>query len=406
MSKLKLAARIILPAVLVSSPYLAWGAVSQLVFTSQVVQVGVGVVSDKLTVQAQNSSGTSEQITDTAYLILTSSSPTGEFSSSATTWKPVTQLTMSKNTANRNFYYRDQTAGQATITITAKDQSWSPAVLTLTIGAGGGSVTTETGSGDNGDDNSNDNSDTTESHVSTGAASAHAGQTALSTEDEKLTWKITAGRPRRALTETPIIFQARTVAGEPTGGISYYWSFGDGASFSGRDAIHNYRFPGVYQVVVNGRSGNDTAVARTIVTIEAPKLSIDWVPGNYAAQIVNRYTLEVNLGGFRIASGPSTILVIPNDTIIAGNATVDIPLPGGVLAGQLGITNLALYSPIGTEVSMPLVVPLAPLAQKVVIMAAPAAVTQIPVPTATSTVIELNSARVTWWEKFISWFKS
>ena len=83
-------------------------SVTQFVFTTEPQTVGLGVPSETITVQSQNSAGTSENITETTDIVFTSTSVTGQFLS--TSGNPVT-LTMSKNTANKNFLYQDSTSG-------------------------------------------------------------------------------------------------------------------------------------------------------------------------------------------------------------------------------------------------------------------------------------------------------
>ena len=98
-------------------PLFSFAEVSQFVFTSSAQNIVEGAVSETITLQAQDASGASSNIPQTACLSFISSSSDGQFSSSATNWNPVTTLTMSKNTANRNFYYKDSASGSHTITV-------------------------------------------------------------------------------------------------------------------------------------------------------------------------------------------------------------------------------------------------------------------------------------------------
>ena len=90
--------------------------VSQFVFITEPQTVSIGVSSETITIQSQNSQGVSENITETHDLVFTSISPTGQFFN--TSGNPVS-TTMSKNTANKNFLYQDSTVGTYTLTITA-----------------------------------------------------------------------------------------------------------------------------------------------------------------------------------------------------------------------------------------------------------------------------------------------
>ena len=73
-------------------------------------------LSKEITIQSQNSSGLVEPMSETVDLTFTSSSPTGLFLGS--TGKPVSK-TMSKNTANRTFYYKDSSIGNFVISVVA-----------------------------------------------------------------------------------------------------------------------------------------------------------------------------------------------------------------------------------------------------------------------------------------------
>ena len=107
--------------------------ITQIVFTTSEQTINAGAISGVLTVQTQNASDAEEQVTETTTLNLSSSSGTGEFSSSDTSWVPVTELTMNSGTANRSFYYRDATAGTHTLTITADGKAWTAATQDINI---------------------------------------------------------------------------------------------------------------------------------------------------------------------------------------------------------------------------------------------------------------------------------
>jgi parallel beta-helix repeat protein len=114
--------------------------ITQLAFTNAPVSVGQGQVSSQLTVQTRNASNTSESLdTGSTQLRLTSSSLTGEFSSNGTSgWTNAPNFAMNSGTANRNFYYRDTTAGSPTLTATAVDggnnpYSWTAATQSITV---------------------------------------------------------------------------------------------------------------------------------------------------------------------------------------------------------------------------------------------------------------------------------
>ncbi len=135
MKKLLIALGIAIAACLVWNVASASTAnITQLSFTSASQTILAGDVSSVLTVQTQNAGGTSEQLnTSGTVLELKSSSPTGEFSSNATTWHAVGTLGMNNTTANKNFFYKDSTPGTHTLTITAQGQTWTSAVQTIVV---------------------------------------------------------------------------------------------------------------------------------------------------------------------------------------------------------------------------------------------------------------------------------
>ena len=97
------------------SARVACAEVTGIAFTTDPQSIAVGAVSDKITVQSQTA-GTEQKIAETGDLYLSSNSSTGQFSSSNTNWTPVDKVTMSKNSANRTFYYKNSTQGLYTLT--------------------------------------------------------------------------------------------------------------------------------------------------------------------------------------------------------------------------------------------------------------------------------------------------
>lgn len=109
------------------------GDIVQVSFTTPPRTTNTNIVSAVLTIQTQNAEGLSKKVGETTTLNFNSSSETGQFSSNSTNWISTNTLTMNSNWANRNFYYRDSTAGIHTLTVTAQGKTWSPAVQIITI---------------------------------------------------------------------------------------------------------------------------------------------------------------------------------------------------------------------------------------------------------------------------------
>jgi len=133
----------------------------QLNFTNDAYSVTQGQPTNKFTVQTQNGDKVPETLdTSGTKLYVTSSSPTGEFSTDGSAkWEKTPTYTLDNGTANGSFYYRDKTAGFHTLTAIAMDSngtmySWTPASQVVTIvGVGdtqapGGTITISTDTGD------------------------------------------------------------------------------------------------------------------------------------------------------------------------------------------------------------------------------------------------------------------
>lgn len=256
-----------------ASAYAASANITGLVFTSAPQSIAAGAISDVISLQTQNAGGAAEQIDGTNDLYLTSTSPTGQFSSNATNWQPATQITMSKNTANKNFYYKDPNAGADTITAKIVGRTTGltfSANQTMTVtGNSDNSDTDENGSSS---DDDNDATDTVQTATSTATTtvvtntvyiSSHASPTDLSNWQDAPAFQISAGRERISYVGVPIAFSARynsspNIAEMPQ---TFSWSLGDGTTASGKDISHTYKYAGDYTVVLNGTCDGNDAVA-------------------------------------------------------------------------------------------------------------------------------------------------
>lgn len=115
--------------------------IAKINFTTNPQTINAGEASPVLTIQTQNTTGTEEKVSESGtHLILNSSSSTGQFSDANSsscndsTWEsqPVT-LTIRSGSANKNFCYKDTTSGMHTLTVTAQDKDWSPAIQNIII---------------------------------------------------------------------------------------------------------------------------------------------------------------------------------------------------------------------------------------------------------------------------------
>ena len=325
---------------LVLLPAVSYAQVSQIVFTTDPQTIKPNELSEPLTIQTQDSSSGSYKTPETIDLEFISTSPSGEFLGS--TGNPVTK-TMSTNTSNRTFYYRDSGLGTFILTVNAKGRAsgvtWS-AGQTITVSD---SVSTTTTS--NATSTAPVTSSGTAPNTSIVIISTHYSAASLTNTEADTEFEVGAGRSRMSTVGTPIEFNANTNASY-TKNIDFKWSFGDGATGTGQILNHTYTYPGEYVVVLNASGPDGQAVSRTNVRIVPPELSISFASPE-RIEITNNSKSETNLFGRAIVSGPQ-IFVFPKDTIIK---------PGQRISFDGHITGLTPFGPtsvslivVGTEI--------------------------------------------------------
>jgi len=314
--------------------------ITKIIFTTDSQSIVTGVVSGDISIQTQNSGDTAESLDETGDLYLTSSSATGQFSSSATSWTPATTFTMNKTWANRKFYYKDSSIG--TFVITAKlttritGKSWTT-TQNITVGStsdvGEETVTdapittTDSNTSDTvTDSNSGGSSINTSSGNSSGTISTHYIQESLSNYAEPTNiFEVSAGRDRLSYINSPVSFVVKRKISKDleSTGCSYIWSFGDGTSYTGEKVEHLYKYIGDYNVVLNGSCGDRHSVSRTSIKVILPKVSISKkIDG--AIEIYNKGKNEINLYKWRILSETQSY-TFPVDTIISAGKNVMLP---------------------------------------------------------------------------------
>lgn len=320
---------------IITAPFsrVVYAEVTQFVFTTEPQIVGVGISSDTITIQSQNSSGLSEDITETTDIIFTSTSATGQFLS--TSGNPVS-TTMSRNTTNKNFLYKDGTAGTYTITITATGRT---SLNTFTANQ-------QIVVGENSSQTSNSTS-TEESEIITSTPtpipvvvnSAHSSPVPLSDTENKMEFEVYAGRTRLVMVGSSIFFIATPTKLQNIAerSISYEWSFGDGTTEKGLIVSHSYNFPGEYSVVLNAHASDKQAVSRTLVRVVSPVFVLSRVSGG--VEILNKSGFEVNLENWNLSGGGKSF-IFPKDTIISsGNTIIFADNVTGITGDDIKITN-------------------------------------------------------------------
>ncbi len=318
----------------------AYAAEVHIGFTSAVQTVPLGVLSDQITVQSQDASGNKTNLAETGDWFFTSTSPTGKFYSSNTATESLTQVVAAKGTANKNFYYKDSTAGNFTlsvkltlrtslisgsasqnITIGTAVATTSSQSTTATSTAQTATTTQTSASGTS----SNATDDTDLSGIS-----AHASPLPTS-EDIKVKLQLVAdaGRERIGVPHAPLLFSvsATDQANKKVTALDTTWSFGDGTSAHGESIEHAYAYPGDYVVIMNTQKGDLAAVDRTLVHILPSAFAITRVlPGmmNDEVEVTNQGKTEMNLERWSVSNGTQSY-VFPTDTIILAGKHVTLP---------------------------------------------------------------------------------
>ena len=302
--------------------------VSQFAFTSQAQTVLPGAVSEAITLQAQDSTGQSSNIPQTACINLSSSSLEGQFSSSATNWNPVTTLTMNKNTANRNFYYKDSASGTHSITakITLKPETessscanwpveewnkeWSP-TQNIIIGT--------TGSGGNGSEQNQSTTNTTQS-TNTAQSSTNSTSSYVAPPEQQIF--ADAGVDRSVIVGADSIFNGRAYNKKKesvSDHIRFLWNFGDGSTAEGQSVLHRFVYPGRYAVVLNVTDELETASERIIVTAESANLSFSFLSDG-GVSIENLGEDDIDLSNWIVRFGSAQFMLPKNSLILAGES--------------------------------------------------------------------------------------
>lgn len=311
---------------------------SQIAFTENQVSVGVG---EEITLRLDflDASGNVVDLNETVYFTVETDSSTGRFKY-GDVWKlsPFETYAIS-SWSGRNIIYSDSLEGKMTITAKTRDKTWSPVSIIVNVGG------SQPASNQDDSDDDEDNDDYVPS--SGGYVSSNTSSSVALSSRTSGSWTISAGPARRVVVGLPVQFEATT--GSVSNSDRYRWSFGDGASVRGRVAEHIYYSPGVYQVVLSGKSGERQAVARTTVEVLPADITLsiaDTIMGP-AVRIANNLDREINIGRM-ILQIEGNNFALPNDLIIDAGDTItlspkDYPVSrGGELKMMTG-EGLVLY---------------------------------------------------------------
>jgi hypothetical protein len=182
---------------------------------------------------------------------------------------------------------------------------------------------------------------------SSGGDSSHSQPEPKETYVPSGSFKIGAGRDRLVLINTPIVFHA--ALSKPEASPSFRWNLGDFTERSGRKVVHTYHYPGTYQVVLEGKNRDHTAVSRTEVTVHALQLEV--VQATTTLSFTNRLSDEVNLGGFRM-NFMGNRRRIPENTIIRAGGTLTIHRSPEELLVSMEYPNGTVYQRFGLRTDL------------------------------------------------------
>jgi hypothetical protein len=245
---------------------------------------------------------------------------------------------MSKNTANRTFYYRDTTSGTHTLTVTFTGRDTQKVYIAsqqIIVG------TTQTTTASSTQTNTDTQKETTQPQVTT-TLSAHSDPVPLSDIYATLPFEVTSGRDRLATVGSELTFKGEVnkKSGISEQYLEYIWNFGDGTTAQGQVVTHRYKFPGEYIVLLTARFSDKVAVSKTNVSVVETHVSALRVPGGI--QITNNSSGEINIGEWKIIT-PSNSFTIPKDTLIGKRNTITLPL--SVLMND----EVSIENPLGVE---------------------------------------------------------
>ncbi|MEK7635142.1 MAG: PKD domain-containing protein [Patescibacteria group bacterium] len=286
--------------------------VDKIVFTTEPQTIKPNELSGAITIQTQDLGGNSFQTPETLDIQYISTSATGEFLGS--TGNPATTY-MSKNTANKTFYYKDVTEGVFTITINVRGRDTGVELNTSQ------QVTVSSGTPQSSQNPQGEVLGTSSETSLSGSSSSSGGGNTTRVSSLNSQLDIQAGNDRATTPGSPIWFQA-TIKKNTTGlSPDLSWSFGDGHVGTGPLVSHEYKYPGDYAVVLSSRAGDMFSVSRLKVKVAKSNISV--VDKGEYLEIVNNGSSEINLFNWKIENQGKGFVFQPN-TIILPHSSIKL----------------------------------------------------------------------------------
>src|SRR3989344_6357815 len=303
--------------------------ISQVVFTTNSQTIKPNEISETITVQTQDANGNYATSTQTACLELTTNSSTGEFSSSNTKWNPVKILTMSKGSANRNFYYKDSAAGNydLSVKISLKPEGkpacteWPKEEWDIKWNVKQNIIVSSSFSSASSQENqsSSANSSSSSSFATEVIAS---GSVAYNYKNEQIFAK--AGEDKTAVAGADVVLEGNALGfkKEPLLNARYLWNLGDGSYKEGKNIRHIYKYTGNYIAVLNVSSGDVSASDRINIKVIPNELRIIETKNEFI-KLKNKSGIILDISGWFLRAG-GAIFKFPDYSLVAANSELVI----------------------------------------------------------------------------------
>jgi len=308
---------------------LASGDVSSVVFTTNSQTIKLNEISEIISIQTQDASGVSADILQTACLELAANSNTGEFSSSNTNWNPVKILTMSKGSANRNFYYKDSIVGnyELSVKVSLRPEgkpacaSWPKEEWDIKWNAKQNVIVSSGFSNASSQENQSSSASNSSSLSSAGEVIA-SGSVAYNYKNEQISAK--AGEDKTAVAGADIVLEGNALGfkKEPLQNARYLWTLGDGSYKEGKNIRHIYKYPGNYIAVLNVSSGDVSASDRINIKIIPNELRIIETKNEFI-KLKNKSGIILDISGWFLKAG-GAIFKFPDYSLVAANSELMI----------------------------------------------------------------------------------
>ena len=306
---------------------LASGDISQFIFTTNPQTIKPNEISEIISVQAQDANGVSADILQTACLELSTNSSTGEFSSSNTNWSPVKILTMSKGSANRNFYYKDSIGGnyELSVKISLRPEgkpacaAWPKEEWDIKWNAKQNIIVSSNFSNSSSQESQSYSVDNSSSSVSENIAS---GSVAYNYKNEQISAR--AGEDKTAVAGADVVLEGNALGfkKEPLLNARYFWNLGDGSYKEGKNIRHIYKYPNSYIAVLIVSSGDVSVSDRINIKVIPNELRIIETKKEFI-KLKNKSGIILDISGWFLRAG-GAIFKFPDYSLVAANSELMI----------------------------------------------------------------------------------